>query len=881
MSYLFKELISINDNKNYIIPFLWIAGEKDSIIKEEIKKIYESGINEFCIESRIHPDFLGSQWWENMDLIINEAKKYGMKIWILDDQKFPTGFAAGKVKNAPLGLKRLFLKEKHIDVIGPLKDVSIIIRSKGFDPWFEKDDNILTIIGIERDPITGNLTNNIVDLSRNFIDDCIIWDIPEGIWRIFIIIETHNGGSKEHLDFINFIDEESVDILVKSVYEEFYKRYKDEFGTTIVGFFSDEPGFYNNKKVYDFFNSKLGIPDLDLPWSKKILDILNKEFGREFKLYLPYLWYDTNDEASKKVRYTYMNVVTNLYSVNFSQRLGNWCRAHNVNYIGHIIEDNGVHSRLGCGTGHYFRAIKGQDMAGIDVVLRQIIPGFDQIAFNNVLFGAIDGADGEFYHFGLAKLASSMAHLEPMKKGKAICEIFGAYGWSEGLRLMKWLVDHMLVRGINYFVPHAFSPKEFPDPDCPPHFYARGKNPQFKYFKILTQYMNRLCHLFNNGNHIANCAVLYHAESEWYGDCMYYHKVVKELMQNKIDCDIVWCDLLLEHGKIYDKKLFLNGEYFDCLIVPYCEALPYDLIMLLYRMNKEGLCIIFIDQMVKSSCEAKPIDSVVDKIENSSNVYVVKLYTLVSLLEELGFYEIMCNKREQYLRYYHYKHKDIDLYMFFNEHPYKNISNTLHIRNNGYIYSYDAFNNKIFEWSYDEAKKQDNTIINLTLEPYESLLILISKEKLDENLLSKRKYKVNNQIIIPDEWIVSISSADEYPKFSVFNTMRELTNINKYLPNFSGTIKYETDFNYYNVKGNELLQLEKVFEIAQVYLNGKDCGARICQPYIYEIGSYLKEGKNNLVIEVTNTLVNQQKDPLSRFSPIEPSGLIGHVKILF
>ncbi|MFR6327621.1 MAG: hypothetical protein ACLUOI_01455 [Eisenbergiella sp.] len=55
-----------------------------------------------------------------------------------------------------------------------------------------------------------------------------------------------------------------------------------------------------------------------------------------------------------------------------------------------------------------------------------------------------------------------------------MCEIFGNYGWAEGAQTMKWLTDFMLVRGINVFVPHAFSPKDFPDPDCPPHFYAHG-----------------------------------------------------------------------------------------------------------------------------------------------------------------------------------------------------------------------------------------------------------------------------------------------------------------------------------------------------------------------------------------------------------------------
>ena len=42
-----------------------------------------------------------------------------------------------------------------------------------------------------------------------------------------------------------------------------------------------------------------------------------------------------------------------------------------------------------------------------------------------------------------------------------MCEAFGAYGWNEGLKMMKWIADHLLVRGINYLVPHAFDPKKF------------------------------------------------------------------------------------------------------------------------------------------------------------------------------------------------------------------------------------------------------------------------------------------------------------------------------------------------------------------------------------------------------------------------------------
>ena len=34
-------------------------------------------------------------------------------------------------------------------------------------------------------------------------------------------------------------------------------------------------------------------------------------------------------------------------------QVGEWCKAHGVEYIGHVVEDNGNHARTGYGTGHF------------------------------------------------------------------------------------------------------------------------------------------------------------------------------------------------------------------------------------------------------------------------------------------------------------------------------------------------------------------------------------------------------------------------------------------------------------------------------------------------------------------------------------------------
>lgn len=181
--------------------------------------------------------------------------------------------------------------------------------------------------------------------------------------------------------------------------------------------------------------------------------------------------------------------------------------------------------------------------------------------------------DGEFLHYALGKLGASSGHLDPGKNGRTMCELFGAAGWKTGVRDMKYILDHMLGRGINKLVPHAFSMAEYPDADCPPHFYAGGNNPQFSHFANLMKYANRMCELLSGGAHLAEVAVLYHADAEWGGNCMLIQKPAKELLQNQVEFDIVSADMLInpaEYGGSVDKdSFFLNGQQFFTLVIPY------------------------------------------------------------------------------------------------------------------------------------------------------------------------------------------------------------------------------------------------------------------------------------------------------------------------
>ena len=64
--------------RNYHLPFLWLHGESKERIREEIIAIRNSGIYEFCAESRPYDAFCQDPWWEDFGYILQTAKELGM-----------------------------------------------------------------------------------------------------------------------------------------------------------------------------------------------------------------------------------------------------------------------------------------------------------------------------------------------------------------------------------------------------------------------------------------------------------------------------------------------------------------------------------------------------------------------------------------------------------------------------------------------------------------------------------------------------------------------------------------------------------------------------------------------------------------------------------
>ena len=101
-------------------------------------------------------------------------------------------------------------------------------------------------------------------------------------------------------------------------------------------------------------------------------------------------------------------------------------------------------------------------------------------------------------------------------------------------------------------------------------------------------------------------------------------------------------------------------------------------------------------------------------------------------------------------------------------------------------------------------------------------------------------------------------------------------------PDFSGTIDYATEINLTEQPGRVCIDLGRVYETAEIFVNGQSAGVRITPPYRLMIDSKLfNPGMNELCVRVVNTLAQQEelRDPFSLSMPFEPSGLLGPVTL--
>ena len=483
-----------------------------------------------------------------------EAKKRDMKVWIVDDIGYPSGFAGGKFAKSPLSMQALTIAERI-----PVAAGASVKQSVG------PDTVAVTAVSSSGEKIA-------IPLNAGAID----WTAPsgKGDWTVMVVEHvfrtsptksdtnpTHQKDSSQPLE--DYLNPEATAAYLESTHESYYKAMPELFGTTIMGFRGDEPDYSISGLPWTpaFFDKFQQVKGYDIrPYLAAILASQGAGRPRPGQPAMPPLPKLTDKELRAKG--DYYDVFSLLFRDGFFKPQFEWCAAHGVEYQVHLNHEE-AEMELTRSEGEFLRDMKYVQVPGIDTIWHQIWT--DTIS-------------------DFPRLASSASHV--YGHPRAFTESFAAYRPAPDIAMARYILNEQMVRGVNLieamFLP-ATRPAGSPAPPRPANLPAgaAGERPRSVMrdpgFPALMDYTRRLSYVLSMGRPAATVALYIPSSSMWMNDKESDEAFVsaeRMLSERQIDFDIVNDDALATDLKAKPGAFETNsGNEYRLVIVPSAMAM--------------------------------------------------------------------------------------------------------------------------------------------------------------------------------------------------------------------------------------------------------------------------------------------------------------------
>lgn len=488
-------------------------------IRHDLDSIKTKGFRSVIFEAgyRLPYEYLSDGWFKAIRTAVREAKKRDLKVWIIDEGKYPSGFAGGKFsKERPdLRMKALVVMDRREVKAGE----SLAGAPAG--------DKVISAVAVSK----SGLPNRCVPVK----DGKFSFEAEGGDWEILLVgpdfrtgqtraVNNPTGGKDTTNSICDYLSPEAVGQFIDWTHEQYKKYIGKEFGKTVLGFRGDEPDF-----AYT-------------PWTPDMVEQFISRKGYDPTPYLASLLATNLSVREKRFKADYWDVWSELFAVNFFKRQADWCAENGIAHITHLNNDHNMPVCVRAG-GSLFRDLSNVQIPGVDAIWNQIWPE----TVND-----------------FPKFASSVSHA--YGKPRAFSESFAAYYTSPSIPQAKYVVDYQIVRGINFF--------EF-------MFWMAGSardnwmtDPGMK---GLNDYTNRATYLMAQGVPGARIAVYYPTSTLWLGDNAVNPDLVsisQILLQHQKDFDWVDDDAFTEALSVTgDGFRNLSGQTYSTLIIPSCDVI--------------------------------------------------------------------------------------------------------------------------------------------------------------------------------------------------------------------------------------------------------------------------------------------------------------------
>jgi len=286
----------------------WNATLEPDRLRRAIRSMHEAGMGGFFMHSRygLQTPYLSERWFECVSACLQQARELGMKAYLYDEDRFPSGAAGGAVTRDRVdyrvcGLVPLDEGEQPGELDTPVARFAVRFDDAGRLTTFHK---------AERAEAGERLIQFVARRAQ------------PSPW--------FNDGA--YLDTLN---PEAVRAFLEVTYEPYARRYAEEFGDLVPAIFTDEP------------NCQGPVVDgLGVSWTNRLPDEFRRRRGFDVLEYLPELFWPLAWADFSPARHAFLRTVTELYVESFTAQIGAWCQEHNIALTGHILAEQSLASQI-------------------------------------------------------------------------------------------------------------------------------------------------------------------------------------------------------------------------------------------------------------------------------------------------------------------------------------------------------------------------------------------------------------------------------------------------------------------------------------------------------------------------------------------------------
>jgi len=552
------------------VPFWFLNTDLDpQEIEPVMRELRSKGINGMFMHPRtgMGVEYLSDEYWERVGNIVEKARELGMQVWLYDEYNWPSGAAGGRLLRDHPEHRQTYL-DHAMRTAKPGKAVEIPVEGK-----------LLSAVAVHSE------TGEIVLLEDRVKDNVLSWSPITGSWEVLVFTQKLNSHvffnttgapfTQGDAGYLDLLSPEAVAKFIELTHEEYARRFKDDFGTTIPGIFTDEPANY-----------------VGLPWTHNFLDLFQQEKGYDLRPRLYQLVLKVGEYVV--TRHDYHEVAVRLYETAFFKQIHDWCDQHGLIFTGHLFNEEDL-SSLPATQGGFFPLLRHMHMPGTDYLSDRT--GYESMYLNDQ-WGSSVGA----------KALGSTAHATGAQR--ALCEIFGGCGWQTSLAKLINVTNWATACGINFINPHAsfISIKGLCKRDFPASHFVQ--EPWWKYYGLFSNYIAQQTCMSSRGVHVADVLLLYPLRTLWVEHAPRhmseryrslkdsFYAIANALLRIQRDYDFLFEELVVEDAvKIEGNRLRINNETFRVLMLPPTTMVPISLARLVRRFYENGGCIIAIGKL--------------------------------------------------------------------------------------------------------------------------------------------------------------------------------------------------------------------------------------------------------------------------------------------